>query len=331
MVPSNSARFKQTVETVIVTANKPWSGLPPAARSFRWIWIAYATALLAALIALWQPWIAIGESVLVRALVADVLATVVIFAFSIAFANASFYDAYWSVAPPFLAGYFLLVQDATLDVRTLLVLSLVFAWAVRLTHNWARGWQGLQHEDWRYIDLRAKTGKAWWLVNLLGIHLFPTFLVFLGCIALQVTLQPGTQALGLLDALACAVGWSALWLEYTADNQLREFRTQQHNQGRVLDTGVWAWCRHPNYLGEIGFWFALFLYAWAAQGSTVFSLSFGAIWGPVVMLTLFVGITIPMIDKRLAAREGFTQHLRNTYALLPISHLRAGARRKTTQ
>ena len=244
-----------------------------------------------------------------RALVTDVLATLVIFGFSLAFANASFYDAYWSVAPPFLAGYFVVSQDAPLDVRTMLIVGLVVAWALRLTHNWARGWQGLQHEDWRYIDLRAKTGKAWWLVNLLGIHLFPTLLVFLGCIALQAALQPGTQSLGVLDVLASLVGWSALWLEDTADNQLRDFRMQQHSEGRVLDTGVWAWCRHPNYLGEIGFWFALFLYAWAAQGSSVFNPYFGAIWGPVSMLALFVGISIPMIDKRLAAREGFTLSL----------------------
>lgn len=283
--------------------------------------MAYVVAFMVAVLTLLQPWVPVGDTVLLRALAADIVATLVIFGFSSAFANASFYDAYWSVAPPFLAGYFLLAQNAPLDLRALLILALVGAWAVRLTHNWARGWQGLQHEDWRYVDLQQTTGKAWWLVNLFGIHLFPTALVFLGCLSLQVALQEGNAAFSGWDVLATVIGWSALWLEYTADNQLRAFKLQSKNQGKVLATGVWAWCRHPNYLGELGFWMALFVYAWAATGSSVISLNFGAIYGPLVMLALFIGISIPMIDKRLAQREGYDTHMKNTFALLPISHL----------
>lgn len=289
--------------------------------AFFWIWIAYGAALAAAVLTLLQPWVPVGESILLRALVADVVATCVIFGFSCAFANASFYDAYWSVAPPMLAGYFLLAQNAPFDLRAALIFLLVLAWAIRLTHNWARGWQGLEHEDWRYVDLQKSTGRAWWLVNLLGIHLFPTILVFLGCIALQVSLNLNTQPFGLLDVIASLIGWTALWLEFTADNQLRRFRTQPDNAGKILDSGVWAWCRHPNYLGEIGFWLALFVYAYAAIGSAALTISFGAIWGPVAMLALFIGISIPMIDKRLSTRDGYTDHMRSTFALLPISHL----------
>ena len=36
------------------------------------------------------------------------------------------------------------------------------AWAVRLTWNWARGWTGLGHEDWRYVDIRSATGALYW-------------------------------------------------------------------------------------------------------------------------------------------------------------------------
>ncbi len=290
--------------------------------AFVWIWIAYALAIAAAAATLLQPWVALGDSVLLRALVADIVATLIIFGFSSAFANASFYDAYWSVAPPLLGGYFLLAQEAAIEVRSVLVLSLVCAWAIRLTDNWARGWRGLTHEDWRYVDLQVTTGRAWWLVNLLGIHLFPTALVFIGCISLQVSLNAGTQPFGLLDLLASLVGWSALWLEYTADNQLHDFKNKPDNRGQVLDSGVWSWCRHPNYLGEIGFWVALFLYAWAATGT----LASGAIWGPIAMLALFAGISIPMIDKRLAQRTGFAQHMKNTFALLPFSHLKNRAK-----
>ena len=300
----------------------PASAAPTSA--FGWILVAYCVAVAAAVLFLWLDLPALSElSTLQRALIADVIATLVIFGFSTATSNASFYDAYWSVAPPFLLAFFVYAErsDAAemFDVRLLLVSALVIAWAVRLTHNWARGWQGLDHADWRYVDLKNQTGALWWLVNLLGIHLMPTLLVFLGCIAIHVCATPNTAPLNLIDALAVLVGASAVWIEYTADNQLRQFRLNPANSGKTLSTGVWAWCRHPNYLGEIGFWVALFIFSWAAVGSASLNL---AVWGPVSMIVLFVAITIPMIDKRLSARDGFEQHKANSFALLPFSHWR---------
>lgn len=294
-------------------------------QAFGWILLAYAVALAGGAWVLWQSVVPLetllpqGDNILVRALVADCVATLIIYGFSCAFGNASFYDAYWSVTPPVLLAYFFFAQDAQVDLRAVLLLTLVVAWAVRLTHNWARGWQGLAHVDWRYIDLQAKTAPFWWLVNLLGIHLFPTLLVFLGCIGIQLCFTGDARPASALDGLATVIGWSALWLEMTADNQLRAFRQNPANAGKLLDTGVWAWCRHPNYLGEIGFWVALFVYAWAAVGARSLDL---AIWGPVAMIALFAGISIPMIDKRLAHRAGFADHKANNFALLPVSQLR---------
>jgi len=292
--------------------------------AFGWIVLAYSAALVAALLFLGLDLAALNElSTLQRAFIADVIATLVIFGFSTASANASFYDAYWSVAPPLLLAFFVYTErqdaDELLDVRLVLVSILVVAWAIRLTHNWARGWQGLDHADWRYVDLQKQTGALWWLVNLLGIHLMPTVLVFLGCIAIHVCTLGNTNPLNGFDALGVAIGASALWIEYTADNQLRQFRLNPENSGKTLATGVWAWCRHPNYLGEIGFWIALFVFSWAAVNQGALEL---AVWGPVAMIILFVAITIPMIDKRLIARAGFAQHKANTFALLPFSHWR---------
>ena len=74
------------------------------------------------------------------ALLADVAATVAIFAFSWAYDNSSFYDAYWSVAPIPIAIYWALLPDGGGPwLREALVLGLVSAWGVRLTWNWARG------------------------------------------------------------------------------------------------------------------------------------------------------------------------------------------------
>ena len=195
------------------------------------------------------------------------------------------------------------------------------ACAIRLSHNWARGWQGLDHEDWRYVDLRASTGPWWWLVNLLGIQLMPTVLVFIGCISLSVianSVSPDfNQSLTFWDLLATGIGWAALWMEHSADSALHRFK-RDAAPGDLLRSGVWSWCRHPNYTGEIGFWVALYVYAIAANGH--FGTAFA--WtGPVVMLVLFVFISIPMIDKRMARnRPGYAAHMATSFALIPISH-----------
>ena len=80
----------------------------------------------------------------------------------------------------------------------------------------------------------------------------------------------------------------------------------------MLDTGLWARCRHPNYLGEIGFWFGLYLFSVAA---TFEPFQIGLI-GPVAMVTLFVGISIPMIEKKLLEDKPNYSHYRATTPML---------------
>ena len=103
-----------------------------------------------------------------------------------------------------------------------------------------------------------------------------------------------------------------MYLEYRADNVLRQFRLNPDNQGQVLRQDVWAWCRHPNYLGEIGFWLSL-----ALAGFTVSDSPW--VWiGFVLMLVLFVGITIPMIDKRqLANKSDYAAYRDEVFSLIP--------------
>ena len=258
------------------------------------------------------------QGALWQAAAADVVATVVIFTFGRAHDNSSFYDAYWSVAPPALLAFWWWAHGG-FDLRVAVAGLLVVLWAVRLTHNWARGWQGLGHRDWRYVDLQAKTGAWYPLVDLLGIQLMPTVLVFIGCLPLWLMLRADAAAFGALDLLWIVVGCGALWLEYRADNVLRAFRLDAGNRSGVLRHDVWAWCRHPNYLGELGFWLALALAGFAATGEWLNGLGFA------LMLGLFTGISIPMIDKRqLANKPDYAAYHRDVPALLPRPWLGSG-------
>jgi steroid 5-alpha reductase family enzyme len=285
-------------------------------RAFSWIAAAYAAGLVAAAVTVFVVVaVAPDQSPIVRALWADVVATCVIFGFSKAHNNSSFYDAYWSVAPVPIAIYWALIPEAVgADaLRQLVVGTLVSAWAIRLTYNWARGWTGLDHEDWRYVDQRANTGSFYWVVSFTGLHMMPTLMVFAGCLALWPALATGTQPFGALDVAAAVITSGAILLEATADKQLRRFRLSEPPAEAILATGVWSYCRHPNYLGEMGFWWGLYLFALAAEPTAWWT---GA--GALAITLLFRFVSLKLIDDRmLARRPDYKARMERVPALLP--------------
>ncbi|CAI9416130.1 DUF1295 domain-containing protein [Nocardioides sp. T2.26MG-1] len=233
-------------------------------------------------------------------LIADVLATLVVFGFSRGYRNSSFYDPYWSVLPPLLALWWWAESTPDVDqARSWLVIGLITLWAVRLTANWVETFTGLDHEDWRYTMLKdGRPTAESVVVDLGGIHLVPTLQVFLGMVPVYVVTTRSGRDVGWLDGVALLVGLAAVTLELVADRQMHRFlRTRK--PGQVMDRGLWAWTRHPNYLGEITFWLSLALFGLAADPSSWWWVFVGA----VAMLALFLGVSIPMMEQRSLERR----------------------------
>ena len=115
----------------------------------------------------------------------------------------------------------------------------------------------------------------------------------------------GHTPLGILDGAALVVTAGAIILETVADEQLRAFRLAPATPGRILDTGVWSLCRHPNYLGELTFWWGLYLFGLAADPSW-----WWAFVGPLAITLMFARVSVRLIDKRsLARRPGYGEHI----------------------
>lgn len=276
--------------------------------AFGWIIIAYCAAFCVAAITIKTS----SLSTLWTVLLADVLATLTVFLFSFGFRNSSFYDAYWSVTPPIILGYWGWAHAEAFSLRLLAVSMLVVVWSVRLTGNWSAGWDGLQQADWRYVRLKAQLGQFYWPVSFLGVHLMPTLIVFAGCLPLYVVTNSAANW-QVWDSAGLLLGVAAIWIEARADLELKSFRFARHSRAEVLTTGVWAWCRHPNYLGEIGFWAALACFAVGTGSAALWSLS-----GAAAMIVLFVGVSIPMIEKKLdAGKRGYAEYRAQSPMLLP--------------
>ena len=179
-------------------------------------WCAYFTALAAitaAALVLEPPTLLQGRPLLLG-LVYDVAATLVVYAFSFFADNSSVYDPFWCILPLWLLAYWR--HEATDSARALIVMNLVWAWAIRffIGYPW-EGWtRGLTHEDWRYADLRKKLGRGYWPFSLSSLHLTPTLLVF-GALAPAgaIVLQESAPPLNVGDLLACVVTVAFLVLE----------------------------------------------------------------------------------------------------------------------
>lgn len=244
-------------------------------------------------------------------LVADLVMTVFIFTCSIIKRNSSVYDAYWSVIPfYFVIGFMVLFRKIEWD--HILIFSVISLWSWRLTQSWARGWNGFTHEDFRYVDLATKTKAFYPIVNFLGIHLFPTLIVFATCLPLFHLIQHQLQSPVLLFSGA-GISLLGIYFEFIADLELARFRKRKNPQmGDILSTGIWGRSRNPNYLGEMLFWVGIAVTGFGYNMPYYYS------FGAIALILMFLFISIPMKDKRMAGRRvGYYEYKKNVPLLFP--------------
>ena len=244
---------------------------------------------------------------------ADVAATVVVFIFSMILNNSSVYDPYWSVKPPFIAAVYLFMAGPEAGIRLWLAFILLFLYGLRLTHNFYRGWTGFNHEDWRYVNFRRQFPGFYWTVSFVGIHFFPTLMVYLGCLPLYAIYVNGGTPLNILDYAGMLIILTSVMVAWTADNQLLDFRKRAMSNKEILSSGLWSVSRHPNYLGEVSTWWGLFLIGLGAGTGFWWT---GA--GALAITLMFLFISIPMIEKRhLESKPDYSVYRKRVPVLVP--------------
>ncbi len=250
------------------------------------------------------------KSLLITALVADVVATAVVFLFSVVFKNASLYDPYWSMAPPFIIGYWIFNTHSDFSIVSVLIFLVTLFWSIRLTLNWVRGWRGLSHEDWRYIKLREDNPSIYPLINFTGIHLFPTIIVFICLIPAYYAIikaEPNLNIIIILGAVLCV---ASTIIAFIADEQMRAFRSKSMESG-CMERGLWKYSRHPNYLGEILFWLGIWIMAMGVDLNNWWTL-----FGWIALTLMFVFISIPMMEKRSLSKRADYANLMSRVPML---------------
>ena len=242
-------------------------------------------------------------------LIADVSATVLVWASGVVLRTASAYDPYWSLQT--LVIYLcLLIKNNNWHVGTILLLAAIILYSARLTMNFIIGFHSLGYVDWRYRMLKEKSGKFYQVVNLFGICMFPTLVVYLA--TLPVIAYASVEAFSAIDIIGLVVIVLGTLLEFIADTQMKAFVKIRKDRSEVLNRGVWKYSRHPNYLGEISIWFGVAL---------TLILSHFNYWhfivGAVVNLLMFIFISIPMEERHFKGyKPDYEQYKKETHMLL---------------
>lgn len=243
----------------------------------------------------------------------DLAATVVIFLFSILFNNSSIYDPYWSVVPPLILYYWFTGLGYPLPLPLVLLFAVVLLWSLRLTSNWVRDWNGMGHEDWRYVEFRERFGPWYWLASFGGIHLFPTLIVFLGLIPVWIAIQHTGDQLTLYQVAGLAVAMLGTLLELISDEQLRKFRRMKR-KGETIRSGLWKYSRHPNYLGEILFWTGLWIFGISSTDNYWWT-----IIAPLSMAAMFIFVSAPWMERKIIKnRPSYLEYRQEVPLLLPV-------------
>ncbi len=226
--------------------------------------------------------------------------------------DVSIVDIFWGLGFILLSLCYRMLGPA-MTARHWVLLVLVTLWGVRLAlyllwRNWGHD------EDPRYQTMRAYRSDNFWWMSLLTIFFLQGVLIWLIATPLFVVqLSVGPPLWTWTDMLGLLLWSIGFCFETVGDWQLARFRADPANRGRVMDTGLWAYTRHPNYFGDALVWWGYFLLALAVPGSLWTILS------PVVMTLMLLKVSgVALLEQTIVERRpAYRDYITRTNAFIP--------------
>jgi steroid 5-alpha reductase family enzyme len=231
---------------------------------------------------------------------------------SLIYRNVTIVDSLWGLGFVIIA-WLTFSMASGYPGRKLLISLLVTLWGVRLIlhlswRNWGHG------EDPRYGSWRQKSGDGFWLVSLFKVFILQA--VFLWAISLglqwgQMSAQP--SALMWLDYVGLGIWIVGFFFEAVGDYQLARFKADADQKGRVMDRGLWAYSRHPNYFGESLVWWGIFMITLATP------LGWWTMISPIIITIVLLKMTgVSLMEKAIVhTRPKYQDYIRRTNAFIP--------------
>jgi len=231
---------------------------------------------------------------------------------SLRYRNVSIVDSLWGLGFVLIAWITFAVSAGFMGRKTLIAI-LATLWGLRLSiylsrRNWGAG------EDPRYGEWRKKSAENFWLVSLCKVFLLQAIVLWAVSWVLQVgQLAAWPDHFIWLDVLGVAVWGFGFFFEVVGDWQLARFKADPSNKGRVMDRGLWAYSRHPNYFGEFLIWWGFFLITLSTPNS------WWTLISPLIMSAVLLKMTgIPLTEAMIVkTRPEYKDYIQRTSAFLP--------------
>jgi len=241
-----------------------------------------------------------------------VMAMTLLWLVSVFLKNASIVDPFWGLGFV-IAGVFYFYKTDGLELRKLIVLTLLTIWGLRLSiylglRNFGKG------EDFRYQQFRKDYGeKRYWWISFFQVFLLQGVLLWLiSSPLLGAQFHSGGSDLNYFDYVAIIIWIIGFSFEAGGDFQLAKFKSDPNNKGKVLNTGFWKYTRHPNYFGDAAVWWAYGLFSVAAG-------SYLPLLSSLLMTLLIVKVSgVSLLEKALKnTKPQYKDYVEKTSAFFP--------------
>ncbi|MCX6054708.1 MAG: DUF1295 domain-containing protein [Chloroflexi bacterium] len=237
---------------------------------------------------------------------------IILWSISLFIKNAAIVDIFWGAGFVISFWTYFLLSPSGFPLRRVILGLLTTIWGLRLTlHILIRNWG--KSEDFRYQKWRKESGKIWWIKSLFKVFFLQGILMWvISTPLLAAQRNPFPNHLTIFDACGILFWVIGFYFEFLGDMQLTRFKSNPANHGKVLNSGVWKYSRHPNYFGDSAQWWGYFLIAVSAGG-------WWALFSPIIMTLFLLKVSgVSLLEKTLTtSKPGYQEYIDTTSAFIP--------------
>lgn len=225
--------------------------------------------------------------------------------------NNSIVDMGWGLGFIFIALHGLLTAE-TITLAGYTIFAMVLLWGLRLflyisIRNWGKP------EDYRYVAMREKWGNNHPRVQaFFKVFMFQGLLMMIVAAPIHAAFLITTEVNIIWIIIAALFFLIGFYFEAVGDVQLRKFITNPANKGKVMQSGLWKYTRHPNYFGETVMWWSIFIVIVSAPWGIV------SIIGPLLITLLLLFVSgVPLLEKKYMKKPEFVEYAKRTSIFFP--------------
>lgn len=226
--------------------------------------------------------------------------------------DSSIVDIFWGMGFVVLVWFYYLNTADGWGTRKLLLALMVTLWGLRLSGY--IGWRNIgKQEDYRYQQWRKQFGDQWWWISYFRVYVLQGVILWIvASPLLAAQYAKGHSGLSVFDIFGILFWGIGLFFESVGDFQLAHFKADPTNKGKVLNTGLWRYTRHPNYFGDAMVWWGFYLIAVAGGG-------WWSVYSPIIMTFFLMFVSgVALLEKNLKeSKPQYQNYIERTNAFFP--------------